>query len=290
MEKTLPAFGCCHQSACLQQWLHISNASGGFLSCPLVAASHRKTRDWMAWPFHSAAHRSHKWITVYRTEASLSGVTNATKFISNPNLLPLARDKRIGKQNLEDEKERKLAWRKVAQEEEEEEDVTHGRCNVQCPCIAPPALPTFPALPFTQQRRWRSAPRKKESRSGSNYSNSWRFGAHWAPHAQKQLLDFKITQNEHFLLKKGTIAGFENHPKLKIYSKAFSQNKYPWISQSPKDEDTTKTTHNNKLLDFMKITPKWQSTKSKNPRQTLGFQNHPNMKMWKKGRQEENPK
>jgi len=70
------------------------------------------------------------------------------------------------------------------------------------------------------------------------------------------LLDFKITQNEHFLLKKGTIPGFENHPKLKIYSKAFSQNKYPWISQSPKDEDTTKTTHNNKLLDFIKITPK----------------------------------
>jgi hypothetical protein len=39
----------------------------------------------------------------------LSGVTNATKFNSNPNLLPLARDKRIGKQNLEDENERKLA-------------------------------------------------------------------------------------------------------------------------------------------------------------------------------------
>jgi hypothetical protein len=91
-----------------------------------------------------------------------------------------------------------------------------------------------PSLPFTQQRRWRSAPRTKESGSGSNFSNSWRFGAPWAPHAQKQLLDFKSTQNEHFLFKKEQFLDFESHPKLKIYSKAFSQNKYPWISQSPK--------------------------------------------------------
>jgi hypothetical protein len=50
------------------------------------------------------------------------------------------------------------------------------------------------------------------------------------------------------------IARFQNHPKLKIYSKAFSQNKYPWISQSPKTKIPPK--QHTKLLDFIKITPK----------------------------------
>ncbi len=147
-----------------------------------------------------------------------------------------------------------------------------------------------PSPPFTQQRRWRSAPLTKESGSGSNFSNSWRFGAPWAPHAQKQFLDFKITQNEHFFFKKRNnswiwkspknwrfiqkhslktnIRGFHNHPKRR-YHQNNPQQTPRFLQNHPQNDN---------------------STKSENPRQTPGFQNHPKLKIWKKGRQEENPK
>ncbi len=105
-----------------------------------------------------------------------------------------------------------------------------------------------PSLHFTQQRRWRSAPRTKESGSGSNFSNSWRFGAPWAPHAQKQLLDFGWT--------KGTIPGFENHPKIEDLFQSILSKQISVDFTITQNEDTTKTTHNNKLLEFIKITPK----------------------------------